>query len=108
MGFRTATVGGMLEGFIGNMSEEQIDEELRLFGRIAKELKIRKDDYASMGVLIDEDHLIEHSMLNEMESMLGYRPYREANVTSGFVFLYFETEEHAEAVSMRFGPHFEE
>lgn len=108
MNFRTTTVGDMLEGFIDNMSDEQIDEELKLYGKISKELKMGKADYASMGVLIDEDHLIEHNMLDEMEFMLGYKPYREANRASGFVFLYFETLEHAEIVSARFGALFKD
>ena len=96
MGFRTTTVGDMLEGFIDNMSDEQIDKELKLFGKIAKELKDGKNNYAGLGVLIDEDHMIGEEEMSSLEQLLGYRPYREQNRQSGYLFLYFETPEHAE------------
>lgn len=86
----------MLEGFVDNMSEEQIDEELKLFRKIAKELKIGRNDYARMGVLIDEGHLTGSEDMDRLEGQLGYRPYREKNRQSGYVFLYFETLEHAQ------------
>lgn len=108
MELRATTVGDMLEGFIDNMSEEQIDEELKLFQKIAKELKIGKKDYAGMGVLIDEDHLVEPGMEEKLEQALGYRPYREINRTSGYVFLYFETPTHAEIAADILRPYLEE
>ena len=52
--FRTLTIGDVLEGFMDNMSQEQIDEELKLFDRIGRELLGQDKDYTECGGVIDE------------------------------------------------------
>lgn len=107
MEFRTTTVGDMLEGFTDNMSEEQIDKELKLFRKVAKELGMKKDNYDTMGVLIDEDHLVDGDTLEVLRTHFGYMPYKENNQASGHIFLYFETSDHAEAASAYLKKHME-
>ena len=98
MGFRTLTVGNMLEGFIDNMSEEQIDEELKLFRKIAGELKGKRhtNKYDELGVLIDEDYMVDNNVMTIFERTYGYRPYLEKNKASGSAFIYFKNIDEAE------------
>ncbi len=93
------SVGDMLEGFVDNMSDKQLDEEIKLFQAIARGLKISRNNYAELGVIIDKDYLISNEVLDQLESVVGYKPYREKNKQSGFIFLYFETEDHAKAAA---------
>lgn len=66
MKFRTMTVADMLEGFTDNMSQKQMDKELELFQNIADTLKITGRDYSSLGVLIDEDYMVENETINNL------------------------------------------
>lgn len=61
--FRTLTIGDVLEDFMDNMSQEQIDEELKLFDRIGRELLGQDKDYTECGVVIDEDHMVDKDLL---------------------------------------------
>lgn len=96
MNIRTITMGDIMEGFMGNMSEEQIDEELKLFDRIGHELLGKKSDYAACGVVIDEDHITDKDILNGLASHIGYKPWCEDNRASGFTFVYFRNLHDAE------------
>lgn len=99
MEFRTMTVGDMLEGFIDNMSSEQIDKEIKLFEHINRTLERGRRDYAEIGIIVDEDCIVDSGMLKSIETLFGYQPYLEKNESSGFVFLYFKSIEDAETAS---------
>lgn len=93
---RTMTIGDVLEGFMDNMSQEQIDEELKLFDRIGKELLGGDKDYTQCGVVIDEDHMVDKNLFDHITSVTGYQPWCEDNRTSGFTFVYFKNLQDAE------------
>lgn len=92
---RIMTVGELIEGFVDNMSQDQMDEELRFFGKVARKLRHFRINYGRLGVIIDEDWQIDDSIKNKMSESLGYEPYSERNEASGFQFLYFRNEEDA-------------
>lgn len=94
--FRTLTIGDVLEGFMDNMSQEQIDEELKLFDRIGRELLGQDKDYTECGVVIDEDHMVDKDLFDRVTSVMGYRPWCEDNRASGFTFIYFKNLQDAE------------
>lgn len=96
---RIMTVGELIEGFVDNMSQDQIDEELRFFGKVARKLGCSRIDYGHLGVMIDEEWQIDDEAKNKMAESLGYEPYSERNEASGFQFLYFKNEEDAERCS---------
>lgn len=108
MEFRTMTVGDMLEGFIDNMSSEQIDKEIKLFEHINRTLERGRHDYAEIGIIVDEDHIVDSDMLKSIKTLFGYQPYLEKNEASGFVFLYFKSIEDAETASAYLKAHAEE
>lgn len=93
---RTTTVGELIEGFIDNMSQNQIDEELRFFEKVSRKLKGSRGDYGNLGIIIDEDWQINERFRTEMAEILGYEPYSEKNEPSGFQFLYFRNKEDAD------------
>ncbi len=96
MYFTVTTVGDMIEGFIDNMSDEQMYKELKLFRRIANKLKYPQYPYGRLGIIIDPDKMIDEDALKCLEAYIGYRPYVEENEASGRNFLYFKNINHAE------------
>lgn len=100
MEFNTTTVGGMLEDFIGNMPQEQIDGELKLFQHISYTLKGPGCGYAGLGVLVDEGCAVDERMLEGLGARMNYRPYLEKNKASGNVFLYFRNLGDAEQAAV--------
>ncbi len=100
MAFEIMTVGDMMEGFINNMSEEQIDKEIRLFQHIKTALNGKKHGNIDMlGVLIDKDNMINNELAGQLESSVGYRPYFEENEASGYNFLYFKNMDDTESAA---------
>lgn len=105
--FRTMIVDDMMEGFIGNMSQEQIDEEFKLFQKITKELGVYINNYGTLGIIVDEEHLIDEELLAWIEKRIGYRPYIENNKASGNTFLYFRIIDHAAIIAKELAAHIE-
>lgn len=58
----TTTTGDMIYGFMDNMSDEQIDQEIKLFKRYARMLGA--DDYTNLTVLIDNDQQYDPYYIN--------------------------------------------
>lgn len=88
-------VGEMIEGFINNMPDEQIDRELKLFRQMANKLKGPRYDYARLGVVMDPDHIVDDDMLEKLKNEFGYKPQIENNLTSGHDFIYFRNKDDA-------------
>lgn len=97
--FSTTTVGDMLEGFIDNMPDEQIDSELEFFQNVSEKLNGKGSDYSNLGVVIDEYHMADEDLVNGLKNLVGYCPYTEVNENSGFMFHYFKNETDAEKAS---------
>lgn len=58
----TTTTGDMIYGFMDNMSDEQIDQEIKLFRRYARMLGAK--DYTNLIVLIDDDQQYDPYYIN--------------------------------------------
>lgn len=94
--FRTLTVNDMVEGFVDNMPQKQIDEELRFFGKIARKLMLTRNHYGELGVVIDEDWSVSENEIAAMAGIFDYEPYTEKNKPSGYQFIYFRSLDDAE------------
>lgn len=83
----TRTVEELLEGGCDNMSQKELDDELKLFNKIAKELGVEKSEIKNMTAIIDEDYEME---LDKMES-----PY-VLDERNGISFIFVKDEDTAE------------
>jgi len=86
------TVDDMLSGMIGNMYDDELDDELKLFSRYARQLKVK--DYSKLIVLIDstgEFYDVTYHCEPERICTVVDTPfvYDERN---GNTFFYFKTE----------------
>lgn len=88
MNLTTRSVSEMLEGSIGNMSDEEMDNELKLFNKIARELSVPKSKIDDMVAVIDEDYEME---LDKVES-----PYY-LDERNGIHFVFFKDEQTADS-----------
>lgn len=107
--YYTMRLNDVIDGFIGNMSDEQIDAQLASFKRIAKYLKVK--NYDDVIELRADDELKWE--LDELSSMTDKVTHRYAELQfyilngikwvkeivseTGMYFYYFATEEDAEA-----------
>lgn len=83
---QTTNVSEILAGMQDNVSDETMDADLKFFSKTARELHTRA--YDKLGVIIDEDYEFdtnraEHDCVTEEKN--------------GVRFIYFKTEEIAEA-----------
>lgn len=106
--FELTTVNTMLEGFMGNMSEDQIDQELDLFQQIADSLGGAGCNYDSLSVIIDKEYFVDDTLLSKLETNLSCKIYMEKNKASGWKFLYFIKEEDAIAAVKLLNQYMEE
>lgn len=83
----TKTVEELIDGSVDNMSQEEIDEEMRFLKATAKELGVDKNDIDNIAVIIDEDYEME---LDKMEN-----PY-VLDEKNGLRFVFVKDEEIAE------------
>lgn len=87
MNTTTRTVEELLEGDCDNMSQKEIDNELKLFNKIAEELGVEKDEIKNMTAIIDADYEME---LDKMEN-----PY-VLDEKNGLNFIFVKDEYTAE------------
>lgn len=92
------TVQDLLAGAMDNMSDEQLDEEIRLFKAVAKKLKVK--NYDKIIVVVDDGEYNPEWVLSDGEKLkLGGRDvtYYASNnmvmeVVNGELFFYFVSE----------------
>lgn len=81
-------VGDMLSGYIDNMSDEEIDRDLKLFTKFAKALGVK--NYDDMVVLVDGDGQFYITDINEVT--LDTVPYMK-DTQNGIDFYFFQNED---------------
>lgn len=102
------TVGDLISGLEGNMSDEDIDSDLRLFNKIARELKVKNADDVILVVDESGEYDPENYLTENNNQFLGnitkdetVRIYMIDNIKmiaenkGGGVFLYFVDDQNA-------------
>lgn len=86
--YYVTNVGDMLSGYIDNMSDEDIDKDLKLFTKFAKALGVK--NYDRMVVLIDDQGQFYITELNSVN--LDTVPYMK-DTQNGIDYYFFKSED---------------
>lgn len=95
------TIEDLLEGAMGNMSDDQIDSDIALYTAISKVFGKKKLD-TSIIVLVDDDEYDPDWYAEDKQSKRGFDIYSVNGMTvvgehlNGRTYIYFATEEDAE------------
>ena len=97
----TRTIGEILEGEINNMSDAEIDRDLKLFAKIGRLFKMKHYDDIICLISDDYDPKWIESETNDFENLgknvyvvFGITMYREE--LNGNIYLYFKNEDECE------------
>lgn len=108
------TVGDMQEGFMNNMSDDQIDQEIKSFQRYAQALGINRSRYDDLIVYSDtaDDYIPEYGDVNNSEVLKRISNNAKlikmfdiefvAEKTNNGYFYYFRTEDDCENYLKRY------
>lgn len=107
--YYTMTLNDVIDGFIGNMSDEHIDAQLSMFKRIAKYLKVKRyDDIIELRAddelqwKLEELSTLTDKVVHKYSELQfyilnGIKWVKEIISETGMYFYYFATEEDAES-----------
>ena len=89
--FQIRELQDVVEGFIDNMSDKEIDENMKFFGKVARHFHLKSYDHVAM-VTGSEEWMLSKD--NAPEGVLALNPVFE--LRNGIRFAYFKDMEDAE------------